>query len=85
MSQQSAEVVTEGNECLRREIESLVGSSVRFSNGCWLNLKDDGGLFWGDDPYVQAWACNVTDDWLETVLNWIAFWDEPRTESKELM
>lgn len=73
-------IQTVSNPLLPLEIGAAMGQSVRFSNGCWLKLVDDNGIFWGDTPYGLSWGCNVDQEWLNKVLNWLAYWDEPRDE-----
>lgn len=63
-------------------ITSNSGNCIQFENGCWLNLKEDNGIYWGEDPYGIEWGCNSKNH-LQTMVNWISFWDEPRNEKKE--
>lgn len=60
-------------------IRESLGSQVVFSNGCYLSLVDSDGVFFGENPYGQVWACNKKD-YLESIKKWLLFWDEPRDE-----
>lgn len=70
---------------LARELSRCRGLVVEFSNGCWLDLNDDGGTFWGTTPYGADWACNSAEGWIESVSNWIGYWNEPRRETGDLL
>ncbi len=81
----AVEIDSDDKENLANLIKSNIGNSVEFSNGCWLSLKDDDGIYWGECPYGQNWCCNSDDGFIESVIKWIAYWDEPRTETGELV
>lgn len=61
------------------------GRNVNFSNGCSVWLHDDGGFIWRTDPYGQDGGCNYTEGWENNIRKWLEYWDEPRTETGELM
>lgn len=79
------EIETVANIDLRSQLLAAIGRNVKFSNGCWLSLKDDEGMFWGDTPYGIIWGCNSDDDWLDSVLTWLSYWDEDRDEAGRLI
>lgn len=70
---------------LRDAILANVGNNVAFSNGCWISLRDDEEVFWGEAPYGTTWSCNSGQSFADAVVRWLAFWDEPRTETGELI
>lgn len=74
-----------GNENLRDELAGALGRKVDFSNGCWLDLNDDNGIFWGVTPYGVDWGCNSEEGWLDTVIKWLSFWNEDRDEQGNLL
>lgn len=81
----AVEIDSDDKENSAELIKTNLGNSVEFSNGCWLSLEDDNGILWGEFPYGQNWCCNSGDGFIESVINWIAYWDEPRTETGELV
>ena len=78
------EINTCDNPNIRNEIIALKGSVIRFSNGCSLDATPEIGGFWGSNPYGQDWYCNQ-NGWVESVLQWLSYWDEPRDERGYLM
>lgn len=81
MNTDKIELDTENNPNLPEQLKAAMGKEIKCSNGCSLYLIDEEGLFWGVSPYGLDWACNSDDRWLESVLNWLSFWNEPRTET----
>lgn len=73
------------NTHLRNEVIASLGNIVCFSNGCWLDLRDDNGMYWGTTPYGLDWGCNANENWITSVLTWLEFWDAPRDESGNLV
>jgi hypothetical protein len=65
---------------LRKQLKSLLGQTVRFSNGCYLSLVEDAGNFWGDDPYGQCWCCGAGEHATNAIAKWLEFWNEARDE-----
>lgn len=74
---------TEAN--IEQLINQSKGKEIVFSNGCSLYLIDDDGVFWGTDPYGLDWACNVSQQWVQRVINWINFWNQNRDETGALI
>ena len=66
---------------LDKNIKANIGNCVRFTNGCWLELIEDSGMFWGECPYSKVWGCKVDDNYIDTIVSWIEYWNEARTES----
>lgn len=58
---------------------------VDFDNGCSVWLEDDGGIIWKTNPYGQDSRCNYTVGWENNILKWLKYWDEPRTETGDLI
>lgn len=77
------EIDSDDKTNLAQNILTNLGNQIQFSNGCWVSLEDDNGMFWGVCPYNQDWGCNSNDDYIEPIMNWIKYWDEPRTETGE--
>ena len=78
------EIQTKNNPNLCDELRASLGTSINLSNGCSLHLVDDFGVTWGAGPYGQDWCCK-TEDWLQSVLSWINYWNEDRTETGYLI
>lgn len=66
---------------LQDEIASMTEREVTFSNGCWLSLVEDGGMYWGTTPYGTDWGCEAGPRLKDSVGNWLAYWNAPRSES----
>ena len=81
----AVEIDSDDKASLANNIQAYLGKSIQFSNGCWVSLEDDNGVFWGVSPYNQDWGCNTNDDYIKSIMNWIKYWDEPRTETGELI
>lgn len=71
-------------DALTPRLTAARGCHVQFSNGCSLTLEPKVGMFWGDDPYGNPWACNPKPGWEERVIRWLAYWSEPRDETGRL-
>jgi len=85
MGVRKIKINTLNNSLLRNEVSDCIDKIVCFSNGCWLDLREDNGLYWGTTPYGLDWACNANENWLTSVLTWLEFWDAPRDESGNLV
>ena len=72
-------------EQVAKELAAFDGNSLKFSSGCWLSLSNDNGMLWGECPYGQVWGCNAQGDFVSAILNWLAYWNEPRTETGALI
>jgi len=59
--------------------------SVEFSNGCWLSLEEDDGILFGNCPYNLSWACNAGESCTDAIKQWLAYWNEDRTETGSLI
>jgi len=70
---------------IRNSILANMGNYTEFSNGCSIDLKDDNGIMWGETPYGITWACNTDKDPVSAIITWIEYWDDPRTESGDLI
>lgn len=68
-----------------KKIKNSVGQTIEFSNGCWLNMVEDNGVFWGVTPYGQDWCCNVDINFVDVVFKWVLYWNEPRSENGQLL
>lgn len=79
----AVEIDSDKKEMLAVSIMENLGNNLQFSNGCWISLKDDNGIFWGVSPYGQNWGCNSGANAVTAIMNWIAYWDVPRTETGE--
>lgn len=75
----------EGYDDVESWMSSNFGKTVEFKNGCTVFLEDDSGCIWGTNPYGQDWACNYKKDWQGQVVNWLVYWDAPRTETGDLI
>ncbi len=73
------------NDERRVSIIEHQGKRLDFSNGCHLHNSEEHGLIWGCDPYGSDWACNAGDNQVESILEWLAYWDEPRDETGSLL
>ena len=67
-------------EALGAELPQLIGSFVTFSNGCVICLHAEAGSFWGDSPYGELFGVEADKDWVESLLNTLAYWNQPRDE-----
>lgn len=79
----SSVINSESNPLLREQIRLNLGNCVQFTNGCWLDLVEDEGKFWGECPYSNVWGCKVDDAYIDTIIDWLQFWNEARTEEGE--
>ncbi|OUX83982.1 MAG: hypothetical protein CBB95_17515 [Alteromonas sp. TMED35] len=70
---------------LDRKIKANIGNCIQFTNGCWLDLIEDDGMYWGECPYSNVWGCNVNDDYIDTIITWLKFWNEAHTENGEII
>ncbi len=66
---------------LDKNIKANIGNCGQFTNGCGLELIEDRGMFWGECPYSKVWGCKVDDNYIDTIVSWIEYWNEARTES----
>jgi hypothetical protein len=62
-------------------IKKQLGKNVTFSNGCYVSLVTDDGVFWGQCPYGTTWACNDTDGFADKIATWVDYWNAPRDET----
>lgn len=85
MDSEDEVIVTKSNPHLADQLRISIGECICFSNGCWLSLKDEDGFFWGTNPYGLDWACNAGANWVQSVLSWLSYWDEPRDETGSLI
>lgn len=72
-------------EELASEINVRDEREVIFYNGCWLSLSEDGGVYWGTDPYGRDWCCDAGQRLRGSLRNWITFWNAPRDELGNLL
>lgn len=70
---------------LEREIKIHLGDSVSFTNGCYLQLKPENGMIFGDSPYGTMWGCRYNDDYINTIVNWLKYWNDDRCENGQLL
>lgn len=70
---------------LRKQLSDSLGFRIRFSNGCYINLKDDNGVFWGTGPYGLDWICNSDESWIDSVCAWLKYWNENRDEAGNII
>lgn len=81
----AVEIDSDNKELLAASINANMGKSVQFSNGCWISLKEEGGMFWGVSPYGLDWPCSTSGDAVSKIINWIVYWDKSRSETGELI
>lgn len=80
-------IETAGNINLEVNLKAglKAGRYAEFSNGCSLNLKDDHGTHWGSTPYGTDWACDAGAGAIQSIKDWLAYWNEDRDENGNLM
>jgi hypothetical protein len=78
-------VDSDDKSTLALNLQSNVGNNIQFSNGCWVSLKVDNGLYLGECPYGLIWGCNSSGDFVKSIINWVEYWDVPRTETGALV
>lgn len=80
-------VLFEGLEysCLLTWLNENWGRTVVFDNGCSVCLQNDNNIIWRTDPYGQDSGCNYVDGWENNIREWVKYWNEPRTETGNLI
>ncbi|ENK3145453.1 hypothetical protein WE348_22180 (plasmid) [Alteromonas macleodii] len=73
------------NTSLEDHVKKNIGGTIVFNNGCWIDLTEEDGMFWGITPYGETWGCSAADNVVESIVNWISYWDKPRTETGALI
>lgn len=73
------------NTSLEVHIQKNIGVALLFHNGCWIDLTEEDGMFWGSTPYGETWGCSAAGHFVESIVNWISYWDKPRTEPGALI
>lgn len=63
---------------LDKNIKANIGNCVQFTNGCWIELIEDSGMFWGECPYSKVWGCKADNDYIDTIVSWIEYWNKAR-------
>ena len=42
-------------------------------------------MFWGVTPYCETWCSSAAGNFVHLIVNWVSYWDKPRTETGSLI
>ena len=73
------------SDSLREIIPQYIGKYIKFSNGCYVSLSEDVGMFWGTTPYGLDWGCNADDAFIDSITDFVSYWNDPRDERGQLI
>jgi hypothetical protein len=62
-------------------IKNNIGNSLEFSNGCYIDLKETSGFYFGETPYGVTWCCDPDKDFITKIILWLDYWNTPRDEN----
>lgn len=65
-----------------KTLNDNIGNTIQFSNGCWLCLEADNGMYWGETIYGVEWGCNSAPGYEQKIINWLEHWNTPRDEKQ---
>ena len=57
------------NTSLEDHVKKNIGGTIVFNNGCWIDLTEEDGMFWGITPYGETWGCSAADNVVESIVN----------------